>query len=33
MKRVMLLGAVVGLGILFWHQLPEIRRYVRIEMM
>jgi hypothetical protein len=33
MKRALLVGAVVGLGMLFWHQLPEIRRYIKIEMM
>jgi len=33
MKRTLLIGVAVGLGMLLWHQLPEIRRYVRIELM
>jgi hypothetical protein len=33
MKRALLLSAALGLGMLLWHQLPEIRRYIRIETM
>jgi hypothetical protein len=33
MKRTLLLGVAVGLGMILWHQFPEIRRYVRIELM
>ena len=33
MKRTLLLGIAIGLGMLLWHQFPELRRYIRIEMM
>jgi hypothetical protein len=33
MKRVLLVGAAVALGLILWQELPEIRRYLRIELM